>query len=148
MIKNMDSRVLKSIDEGYSFFTNWMSSILEKDPEYDFTSTTQQKFLSWQTMDLLRIDVYSLKSFCQHFLTKYPGYFVSPLRLSGSAVESLFSQYKYNARGKLDAANYSSAHAANLIQQTTSSHDSGKGYRDSELSIATLSLKKKLYGTK
>ena len=44
-----------------------------------------------------------------NFFTKYPGYFV---RLSGSAVESLFSQYKYNAGGKLDAANYSSARAA------------------------------------
>lgn len=63
-------------------------------------------------------------------------------------MESLFSQYKYNAGGKLDAANYSSARAANLIKQTVSSHHSGKGYRDNELSIATLPLKKKIYGKK
>ena len=34
-------------------------------------------------------------------LISYP-----PLRLSGSAVESLFSQYKYATRGKLDVVNY------------------------------------------
>ena len=30
MIETMDSKVLKSIDEGYSFFTKWMNWILEK----------------------------------------------------------------------------------------------------------------------
>ena len=96
--------------------------------------------------DLLRRDVYSLKSFCRYFFLQYPGYFVSPLRLSGSAIESLFSQYKHNANGKLDAANYATARAANLIQQTVSTHHSGKGYRDNQLSLKLLPLKKKEYG--
>jgi len=63
-------------------------------------------FSAW---DLLRIDVYSFKAFCQWFLMAYPTYFVSPLRLSGSAVESLLSQYKFAAGGKLDSVNYTTA---------------------------------------
>ena len=53
--------------------------------------------------DLLRICVYGFDSFCVYFLNKYPDRFVSPLRVTGSAVESLFSQYKRSAAGKLDA---------------------------------------------
>ena len=41
-------------------------------------------------------------------------------------METVFSQYKNAVGGKLDAANYSSAHAANLIKQTVSTHHSGK----------------------
>ena len=97
--------------------------------------------------DLLRIDVYGFRSFCKYFLQKYPGYLVSPLRLSGSAVESLFSQFKYNTGGKLDAANYITARACTLIKQVTASHHSGKSYRDEEISIPTLPLQKKRYGS-
>ena len=64
--------------------------------------------------------------FCKYFLQKYPGYFVSPLRLSGSAVESLFSQFKYNTGGKLDAANCITARACTLIKQVRASHHRGK----------------------
>ena len=72
---------------------------------------------------------------------QYPGYFVSPLRLSGSAVESLFNQY---AGGKLDACNYVTSCAAHLIKQTVASHHSGKGYRDKDLQIACIPLKRNI----
>ena len=89
--------------------------------QFPHTSSTQKAFLSWKSKwavltfylylgyiawDLLRIDVYGFWGFCTYFFQKYPGYFVSPLRISGSAVESLFSQFKHNARGKLDSCNY------------------------------------------
>lgn len=61
--------------------------------------------------DLLRIDIYAFKLFCDHF-SKYPHHFISPLRISGSAVETLFSQYKHNSGGKLDAVNYPIARGA------------------------------------
>ena len=81
--------------------------------------------------------MYGFKSFCDDFFSRYQaGYYISPLRISGSAVESLFSQYKYSAGGKLDAANFASTRSAHLIKQTVSTHHSGKGYRDGELSIA------------
>ena len=101
-------------------------------------------FLAW---DLLRIDVYGFKAFCEDFLKKHPGYFISPLRISGSAVESLFSQYKHNAGGKLDACNYATARCAHLVQQSVSAHHSGVGYRDQTLSYLQLPLKKKIYGS-
>ena len=89
-----------------------------------------------------------MASFCCYFLSKYPGYFVSPLRLSGSAVETLFSQYKYATGGKLDASNYCTARAGNLVKQVVTRHESGKDYRNEQLSTALLPLKKKVYGKK
>ena len=80
--------------------------------------------------DNIRIDVQGFTEFCGAFLKKYSGYFISPIRLTGSAVENLFAQYKYTTGGKLDAANYSIARAAFLTKQSISNHNSGKGYRD------------------
>ena len=93
--------------------------------------------------DLLRVDVYGFKAFCKDFFTRYPGYFISPLCLSGSAIESIFSQYKYCV-----GSHFATARASNLIQQTAASHHSGIGYRDNTLATASLPLKKKSYGKK
>lgn len=92
--------------------------------------------------DLLRIDVYGFESFAKYSFQKYPGHFLSPLRISGSAVETLFGQYKYNAGGKLDAVNYPTARAASLVRQRVSGHHSGKDYKDNELSTPQLPLKR------
>jgi len=86
-----------------------------------------------------------MKAFCEWFLETYPTYFVSPLRLSGSSVESLFSQYKFNAGGKLDSVNFTTARAAHLVQQCATSHHSGKSYRDENLSFTEIPLQKKIY---
>ena len=95
--------------------------------------------------DLLRIDVYGFRAFCEWFLRTYPTYFVSPLHLSGSAVESLFSQYKFSAGGKLDAVNYATSQAAHLIKQCTAEHHSGRSYRDESLCFTETPLQKKSY---
>ena len=79
------------------------------------------------------------------FLATYPSYFISPLRLSGSAVESLFSQYKFTAGGKLDSVNYTTARAAHLIKQCAASHHSGVSYRDEKLTIIETPLERKAY---
>ena len=95
--------------------------------------------------DLLRIDVQGFTEFCHDFLSRHDGYFVSPLRLSGSAIESIFGQFKYNAGGKLDAANYRIARAAFLTKQASEGHHSGKGYRDMPLYVQSVPLEKKKY---
>ena len=95
--------------------------------------------------DLLRIGVYGFRAFSEWFLKTYPTYFVSPLHLSGSAVESLFSQYKFSARGKLDAVNYAMSRAAHLIKQCTAEHHSRRSYRDESLSFIETPLQKKSY---
>lgn len=96
--------------------------------------------------DLLRVDVQGFTEFCDAFFLKYPNYFICPIRLSGSAVESLFAQYKYSAGGKLDSANYRIARAAFLTKQAIVNHHSGKGYRDIPLAIRPVPLEKKKYG--
>ncbi|XP_065914376.1 uncharacterized protein [Dysidea avara] len=145
-VDNMDSPVLQNIDDGYKYFTSWLSTLLEEDSDYPHVSSNQKSFLSWQTWDLLCIDVYSFRAFCKDFFAKHPGYFVSPLRISGSAVESLFSQFKRNAGGKLDSCNYVTARCAHLVQQCASGHHSGVGYRDETLTYMELPLHKKSYG--
>ena len=89
--------------------------------------------------------IHGFKAFCRWFFHTYPGYFVSPLRISGSAVESLFSQYKYTAGGKLDSANYASSRCAHLVKQSVAPHHSGKHYRDESTAFMELPLIKKEY---
>ena len=129
------------------------------DPNFQISNSNEKKYLAWQSkklimiasvifssaFDLLRIDIHGFNMFCKHFVTKYPGYFISPLRTTGSAVETLFSQYKYSAGGKLDAANYSYSRAVSLVKQVTTTHHSGEDYRDGELAVPSLPLSKKQY---
>ena len=133
------------------------------DPTFPHASNTLRTFLSWQSIyvtthtycvdllnhftawDLLRIDVYSFKAFCNWFLQTYPGYFISPLRISGLAVESIFSQYKHIAGGKLDSVNFSTSRCAHLVQQCVAPHHSGKLCRDENASFIELPLVKKQY---
>ena len=68
---------------------------------------------------------------------------MSPLRITGSAVETLFSQFKYSAGGKLDSVNYSRSRAAYIVKQCVSTHHSGKGYRDALLSTSSIPIQKK-----
>lgn len=68
---------------------------------------------------------------------------MSPLRISGSAVETLFGQYKYMAGSKLDAANYPSCRAKYLAKQAA--HHSGQFYRDQDLKIPVAPLERKKY---
>ena len=90
--------------------------------------------------------VYGFNAFCTDFLSHHPNHFVSPLRVSGSAVETLFSQFKYAAGGKLDAASYSTARAACLVQRAVApTHYSGKGYRDMPLDTLVPNLEKEKY---
>ncbi|XP_065907460.1 uncharacterized protein [Dysidea avara] len=144
-VTDVNSAILKNIREGFKFFRSWHNSLSE-------AATPNQpiqpnKFLAWQTWDLLRICVYGFESFCTYFLNRYPNRFVSPLRVSGSAVESLFSQYKRSAGGKLDAINYPISRAAHLIKETVSTHHSGSGYRNQSLCTfqGDVCLKRKQY---
>ena len=93
---------------------------------------------------LLRIDIKGFNLFCEYFLKKYPDYFASPLRISGSAVETLFSQFKYSAGGIV----YSYSRAICLVKQVSASHHSGKEYRDGQLDIPDLPMTKKNYNRK
>ena len=102
-------------------------------------------FMCSTEWDLLRIDVYGFRAFSEWFLETYPTYFISPLQISGSAIESLFSQYKHAAGGKLDSVNYTKAGGAHLMKQIVSGHHSGTAYHNQTISVSELGLKKKVY---
>ena len=63
----------------------------------------------------------------------------------GISVESLFSQYKFNAGGKLDAVNYITSRAAHLILQCTADHHSGTSYRNKTIAVSEIPLKREKY---
>ena len=117
------------------------------------------RFLSWQSKessnaifdsdiyscislvwDLLRVCVYGFTAFATWFLDEYPDHFISPVRLSGSAIETLFNQFKGTTGGKLSAMNY-----AHLVKHAVTPHHSSKGYRDVPLDLGQVALKKKKY---
>ena len=81
--------------------------------------------------------VSSFLKYCQWFFDHIPrhsesaDYFVTPLRINGSAIESLFSLLKYGAGGNLTALNYGSGLARVQARTEVSRKTySGKGYRD------------------
>lgn len=98
--------------------------------------------------DNLRIDVFGFTAFCESFLDRYPGYYLVPLRMSGSAVETLFGQYKYLSGNKLDSVNYTTARAKCMCKSAVDAghvHHSGKYYRDMPLFLSSVQLTKKNY---
>ena len=78
--------------------------------------------------------VSSFLNYSDWFFSHVPngsGYFISPIRINGSAIESLFSKLKFGAGGQLSALNYGSGlariQAKTEVDRVT---ESGKGYRD------------------
>ena len=96
--------------------------------------------------DNLRIDVYGFAAFCEWFFKEYPSYFIVPIRITGSAVETLFAQYKYLSGNKLDAVNYTTARSKYICKKKVeATHHSGMYYRDVPLNIPSAPLEKKKY---
>lgn len=96
--------------------------------------------------DNLRIDVYGFATFCEWFFKEYPSYYVVPIRITGSAVETLFAQYKYLSGNKLDAVNYTTARSKYICKKKVeATHHSGMYYRDIPLNIPSAPLEKKKY---
>ena len=65
-----------------------------------------------QTWDLLRVMYNGFIGLCTSFLAENSNYFIIPVRVNGSAVESYFSQLKFTAGGQLSSANYATAQAS------------------------------------
>ena len=106
------------------------------------TTTSGREFISWQTWDLLRLMVYGFKNFALDFLEEHPGYFICPIRINGSAVETLFSQLKHATSSQLSSVNYTSAKATILTRGSVLGKRAG-GYRSTPLYIRQHELKRK-----
>ena len=66
------------------------------------------------------------------------GYFIAPIRINGSGIESFFSKLKFGAGGQLSAINYGSGvariQAKTEVDRVTAS---AKGYRDESVIVQT-----------
>ena len=76
----------------------------------------------------------SFRNYSDWFFSHVPpgsGYFISPIRINGSAIEFLFSELKFGAGGQLSSINYGSG-LAHIQPKTEADYvtESGKGYRD------------------
>lgn len=135
-ISTSDTTCLDSVKTGFKYFETWFLEVLEENPDYMFNDPKQTKFLSWQTWDLLRIMVFGFINLCNDFLSRHPTYFLAPLRINGSAVESLFSQMKYATGSKLSSINYATARKAVLTKRNVHGKNaSNKNIRDTYIFI-------------
>jgi hypothetical protein len=98
----------------------------------------------FQTYDLLRICAYGFVAFCESFFQRHQeGYYLVPLKLNGSAVETLFSQFKYIAGGKLSSLNYATAKRSVMLRRDIHGHNrANRGYRDVPLYVADAPLRR------
>lgn len=139
----MNSPILQNIEEGYQFFESWWESLNACD-NFCPTSSEERRFISWQTWDLLRIMVFGFTGFVQNFLQLHPDYYVFPLKVNGSAVETLFSQFKFETNSKLTSVNYQTARSRVLMKrELQGSAKAAHGYRDTPLYIKEKKLKRK-----
>jgi hypothetical protein len=91
--------VLTIIQEGMDFFFDWLDDVQNRNPDASLTGPLQKTFLAWQTWELMRIAHFGLQELVEDFLTEHPDYVIYPKRINGSAIESLFSQFKYISGG-------------------------------------------------
>ena len=92
------------------------------------------------TWDLLRVVAHGFLSFCEWFFTKVSPngwYFISPLRINGSALESVFSVLKHSSGGNLSALSYGPSLGKLIYRkgEVEKNKHSEKGYRDVTLSV-------------
>ncbi len=112
--------------------------------DFNPTNSLERRFLAWQTWDLLRICVCGFQAFCEDFLQRHPApYFIVPLKWNGSAVETLFSQFKSITNGKLDGTNFPIARKMLLSRRDALGHRPAAvvgGYRNTPLYVAQMPL--------
>ena len=88
--------------------------------------------------------VSSFLHYSEWFFSHVPaeeGYFIAPIRINGSGIESFFSKLKFGAGGQLSAINYGSGvariQAKTEVERVTAS---AKGYRDESVIVQTTSV--------
>lgn len=70
------------------------------------------------------------------FTTRYPDNFLVLSRINGSVVESLFSQLKFAAGGKLSSLNYSWARRAGMVKANVQCNNCNNAfYRDDHIDV-------------
>lgn len=146
------ARVETRIDLKHNFLAWQVSIHVSQDNAYTFLPCSFIAHIQMmihasliQTWDLLRMMYFGFVGLCNDFTTTYPGYYIIPVRVNGSAIESLFSSLKYSARGQLSSANYMSALAAiqtaKAVKHTSTSGESS--YRGQDINIQQAILQRR-----
>ena len=87
--------------------------------------------------DLGRLMYCGFKGLCGAFTSQHDQHYVVPVRINGSAIESLFSRFKYDAGGNLSATNYESAISRLLTANAVSEGKKEEStYRKDKLSVS------------
>lgn len=140
-VRSVESAPIASIVKGFDFWTKWLDGLLAHKQGFEAKDPRQKDFLAWQTWDLLRVVRYGFVEFCKDFTARNPGYYVVPVRVTGSAIETVFSQLKHAAGGRLTATNFASARASLAIQRhSVPCHPANTGYRDAPVNFAPVPL--------
>uniref|UniRef100_A0A1X7U9J2 Uncharacterized protein n=1 Tax=Amphimedon queenslandica TaxID=400682 RepID=A0A1X7U9J2_AMPQE len=86
-VDQLSLKVLKNLNEGYAFLKKWKDSFSN---DTNLREPTQKCFWAWQTsQDLLQLMYHGFKGFCHYFLTEHLHYYIIPVRISWSAIESV-----------------------------------------------------------
>jgi hypothetical protein len=73
---------------------------------------------------------YGFINLCENFLENHKNYFIAPIRVNGSAIESIFSSLKYIAGGNLSSTNYASSLSSLITQWNVQTNPySEEGYK-------------------
>eukprot|EP00794_Sanderia_malayensis_P001108 gene1108-455_t len=138
-----DMSIMQNILEGYTFFEDWWEN-LYNGGDFKPNDSAERRFISWQTWDLLRIVIFGFQGLVKSFLAQHPDYYIFPLKVNGSAVETLFSQFKFETNSKLNSVNYANARSRVLMKKDISgSAKAAHGYRDTPLYVKDKELKRK-----
>ena len=70
-------------------------------------------------------------------MERYPGYFIAPLRINDSGIESMLSLFKFCAAGNLSANNCGSIRGRVITgKEVVSNSNSERGYRDDRILVS------------
>ena len=83
----------------------------------------------------MRLLYFGFSGLCQDFTARHgPNHYIVPVRINGSAIESLFGRFKVDAGGNLSAVNYEAA-VSRVVMADAISCTSDHCYRNSELNV-------------
>ena len=70
-------------------------------------------------------------------MERHPGYFIAPLRINDSGIESMLSLFKFCAAGNLSANNCGSIRGRVITgKEVVSNSNSERGYRDDRILVS------------
>lgn len=96
---------MRNMEKSMKYVKQWYFEVHKKGA---FSKRIDQcrAFWSMDTFDNFRYLYYGIRKLVQTFLNRFPGYYLVLHRLTGSAVESLFSGLRHYSSGDLTSVNY------------------------------------------